>query len=137
MLFFCNYSSSQEGYEANVPDGFYGFITEFTNAVKAHDYKVIYKLLEKEYRKDQLKFLGGNRQQLIDDLFGGFNEAEEWVNAKLDEIQEIWMFEFEETTTNNFKLSFEVELEHNILTVELLLTTSDNRKKWGIIGASG
>ena len=54
-------SNSQEFPEAQID-----FVNSFIEAVQEHDYKKVYRHLDKKYRKEQKKFLGGNKKQLID-----------------------------------------------------------------------
>lgn len=119
-----------------VPEGFYQFVNDFVFAVKAHDYDEAYNHLEKSYRKEQEKFLG-SRKQLVDEMFGGFNELGDWMNTELNSIIEIWMMEYERLENDSYVLYFEVELERYILTVELNLQTGKKKKKWGFVGAMG
>ena len=120
------------------PQEFFSFINKFTKEVNEKNYKGVYKLLEKSYRKEQKKFLKGNKTQLIDELFGGHNELGTWVNTSLNEIKNIQLMEYElGDNGNSYRVYFEVELEDNILTVELTLSTHEDFKKWGIVGAMG
>lgn len=113
------------------------FVDQFNKAVNAHDDKAIFRLLEKKYRKKQLKFLKGNKEQLINELFGGSNEAGVWRNSKLEEITYCWMYDQELMEDGNYRIWLEVELENNIVSVELIVQTNTKFKKWGIVGAQG
>lgn len=120
-----------------VSDDLISFMDKFNKAVIAHDEKLIFKMLDKTYRREQLKFLQGNKKQLIDELFSGNNEAGEWTNLNVSEITQCWMYNNELLEDGNYSIWLELELENNIISVELLVQINKNPKKWGIVGARG
>lgn len=131
-----NVSFSQEE-QTNVPEDFFSTTNNFIEAVNAHDYDAVFNTLEKKYRKEQLRFLKGNKEQLIDELLSGFNEAGEFKNCILSEVMNIMMINFEPTEGGDVQVYFEVELQDNILTVELIVSPGKKGKHWGVVGAMG
>src|SRR6056300_1059809 len=86
LLFLWNTSQAQD-----IPKKQLKFVNKFVRAVGSDNMKQILKGLDKSYRKEQLAFLEGNKQQLIDELFGGteIDNSDVYVNMKINEIEKI------------------------------------------------
>ena len=67
------------------------FANKFIDAVSTNNSKKVIKMLDKGYKKEQLKILAGNKEQLINELFGGEDLTDHsiYVTIKLDEIKKI------------------------------------------------
>jgi hypothetical protein len=86
LLFLWNTSQAQDIQKKQLK-----FVNKFVHAVGSDNMKQILKGLDKSYRKEQLAFLEGNKQQLIDELFGGteIDNSDVYVNMKINEIEKI------------------------------------------------
>lgn len=63
------------------------FVNKFSQAVMNHKQGKVIKMMDKDYRKDQLEFLEGNKEQFVDELFSGIDqESEKFVNSELKNI---------------------------------------------------
>ena len=95
------------------------------------------KLLDKTYRKEQLKFLGGNKEQFVNELFGGVDQlADEYtyINTKFNDIQKIEVAEVVPLKEGGFNYIFRIrDGEHDILKSLLLVV----KPKYGFVGSSG
>ncbi len=110
------------------------FANDFAAAVKEHNNKEIFKHLDKIYRKEQTKFLGGNKTQLLNELFSGM-DGDTFVSMSIDAITKIEIAEVMEEADGNFTYIFRIrDGEHDILASLLL---KKNKKKWGFEGARG
>lgn len=125
---------SGQSYGQNISDDQIQFANRFVAAVKDHDYKLIYRHLDKKYRKQQSKFLSGGRTQLIDELFSGDNNGE-FVTMQATDIIRIEIAEVIALDNGNFTYIFRVRNGvHDILApLELV----KNRKRFGFVGAVG
>ncbi len=116
------------------------FIIEFTEAVNDHDSKKVIKMMNKTYRKNQIRFLKGNKEQFLNELFSGYKNGE-FYNVKFDEIYECLFSELSEDQDGNTICYFiltEQEFdgeEAEEIYVDLLLIFK--KRKWGFVGASG
>ena len=70
------------------------FINQFSEAVSSHNQSKVIKCTDKDYRNEQIDFLGGNKKQFVDELFGGFDiQSGEYINLQLEEIELIHVIE--------------------------------------------
>lgn len=112
------------------------FVNEFVAAVKEHDSKKVLKMMDKTYRKEQVKFLEGNKEQFINELFGGVDVTSgEYINTKFKHILRIEVAEVEELSQTEFAYTFRIrDGKHDIL--RQLLLRKDG-KRFGFEGSRG
>lgn len=112
-------------------------VNKFIEAVNSHNQNGVFKLLDKKYRKEQLKFLGGNKEQLVNELFGGSElNSDVYINVKLAEIESIEInsaivLKGGEGTTWMFTLKTK---EKEVICTILMVKSG---KKFGFVGAMG
>lgn len=113
------------------------FISSFVDAVRAHDQKKVMKHLDKKYRKEQIKFLEGNKEQFINELFAGANEAGTFMTPDFNSIISFSQIDVKEISGEipTFEVGFEVDIPDYILYSTLLLVRK--KKKYVLIGAVG
>ncbi len=112
------------------------FVNSFYKAVTSHNQKKIIKHLDKNYRKEQLAFLKGNKEQFVNELFGGTDiNTNEWVNLKLNEIDNIEIQDVFDRGENEWEYVFHVTSGEKVLKVPL--TLKQTGKKLGFVGAVG
>lgn len=119
-----------------ISDDQINFVNDFAAACKNHDYKKVYKHLDKSYRKKQRKFLKGNKTQLMDELLGGTGiDDDEFVVIPISEIIKIEVAEVMETEDGSFEYVFRVrDAKHDILAY---LHLEKKGKRFGFVGAVG
>lgn len=119
------------------------FVGTFTNAVQAHDGDKVISLLTESYVKTQLKeFLHNNKDQFLDELFGGMIEGtEEWMNLEFYAIDSIEFVEFKETGGATWDVTFMIKTGSITVLSELTLIATKKKKKgkytYGFEGAVG
>lgn len=114
-------------------------IHKFVHAVETHSVKKIIKLMNKSYKKEQLAFLNGNKEQFVSELFGGSeidSEEEDYINIVFSEIIKIEVAEVitlkgGEGYTYIFRIR---DSQHDVFS-SLRLIKSGN--KYGFVGAVG
>ena len=113
------------------------FITSFVDAVRDHDQKKVMKHLDKKYRKEQIKFLGGNKEQFINELFAGANEAGTFMTPDFNSIISFSQIDVKEISGEipTYEVGFEVDIPDYILYSTLILVRK--KKKYVLIGAVG
>ncbi len=133
ILFFCcnvglAQQLDQEGQE---------FIASFIDAVRDHDEKKIMKHLDKKYRKDQIKFLEGNKGQFMNELFAGTNEVGTFITPEFQTIISFYQIDVKEISGDNpmYEVAFEAEIPDYILYCTLILVR--RKKKYVLVGAVG
>lgn len=99
------------------------FVNEFLTAVMTHDQRTTIKKLDKSYVDQQLKkFLKGNKQQFLDELFSGRDKkTNEYLTIPFDAIISIEVAEVvpnDETMTDYF---FIVRTDKNEVICQLFL----------------
>lgn len=131
VLTFSNQSFAQEVADAQI-----AFVNKFVEAVASHDQKATLKHTEKSYRKEQLKFLGGRKEQFVNELFGGTDLfTEEYVNTRFANITKIEVAEIIDQGDGNFEYIFRIrDGKHDFLSSLFL---RKNKNKFGFIGAVG
>lgn len=112
------------------------FAVAFTKAVENHDHKLTLKHLDKNYRKKQGRFLGGNTNQLLDELLGGIDVlTNEWHTTTFANIQDVKIIEVMCEEADMHEYIFQVYDGKSTFTASLWLHISG--KKYGFIGAVG
>jgi len=112
------------------------FVNKFIAAVEAHDQDAVLSMTDKNYRKEQLKFLEGRKEQFINELFGGVDIMnEDYINTKFLDILKIEVAEIVPKENGNSEYVFLIRAGHHELLKSLLLKKSKN--KFGFIGAMG
>ena len=111
------------------------FIHSFLENVTQHQDQAIINQMEKSYRKEQLKFLGGNTAQFLNELLSGTDiNSGEWTNIQFDDILRIEVAEVVEQADGNFEYIFRIRTESADLLCSLLLHVG---KRFGFEGARG
>lgn len=131
LLFIGLFSFSTRAQE--IDDAQVAFVNRFKEAVMDHNYKKVFKFLDKDYRKEQLKFLEGNKEQLVNELFSG-QSGEKYVTLKVTEILKIEIAEIEKIA-EGYVYIFRVRDTNSDILSDLLLVKKG--KKFGFVGASG
>lgn len=112
------------------------FANSFVDAVSNHDSKAILKHLDKNYRKEQMEFLGGRTEQFINELFGGNDmTTDDYVNMKYKDITKIEIAEVIPLKEGGYTYIFRIrDGKHDILSS---LHLTQKGKKYGFVGAVG
>lgn len=112
------------------------FVNGFVTAVSEHNYKKVYKHLDKSYRKEQKRFLGGNKEQLIDELFSGNGiVSEEFAVISVSEVLKIEVAEVMPNDDGSYEYVFRVrDANHDIMAY---LHLNKKGKRFGFVGAVG
>jgi len=112
------------------------FVNKFYKAVVSHNQKKVIKCMDKAYRKEQIAFLDGNKEQFVNELFGGSDiSSGKWVNLKLNEIDNIEIQDVFERGENEWEYVFHAKSGETI--IEVSLTLRKTGKKFGFVGAVG
>lgn len=132
FLFCCNLAFTQM-----LDDEGQNFIHSFENAVRSHDSKSVMKHLDKKYRKQQVRFLKGNKEQFINELFAGKNEAGSFMTPDFESIYSISLVDVKEIEGEipTYEVGFEVDIPDYMLYSTLILVRK--KKKYALIGAVG
>lgn len=132
VLFISLFSHSQEIEEKQI-----AFANKFIEAVSEHNTKKVIKMMDKEYRKEQISFLNGNKEQFVNELFSGedMSDPSIYVNVKLDEITKIEIAEVTELKGNKYNYVFRVRTAEFDLFSSLIL--KKRGRKYGFVGAVG
>ncbi len=111
-------------------------IRKFKEYTINHNEKGIFKLLEKNYRGEQLDFLKGNRKQLIDELYSGPDLSDNsYVNSHLDAIIKIEVAEVEQINNETWEYVFRIRDESHDFFMNIQLVKVKNKYKF--VGAVG
>ena len=114
------------------------FANAFIEAVSSHNQKKVIKMMDKEYRKEQLANLKGNKKQFVDELFGGedMKDPSIYANIKLENVIKIEIAEVIPLKSGNkYNYIFRVrDSQFDILTTLIL---KKRGKKFGFIGSFG
>ena len=136
LSIFLSFAYAQD----NISPSALAFTKKFEAAVLTHNYDSVMHYMDAQYLKLQYKkFLKKNKQQFVDEFFGGFRvdgQSGEYINVTLNQISKI--------TVTISKLGDENEYE-----AVLLISQADGiqhtdkvllrcyKKKWGFYGARG
>ncbi len=131
LLVFPSLAQAQDGSQEQID-----FVNDFKEAVREHDMRKIYRSLDRDYRKSQKKFLGGNKRQLLNELFAGTGITDEvFVVIPIDEILKFEVAEIERENSSTHTYIFRVrDANHDILTSLVLVKKG---KRFGFVGAVG
>jgi len=132
LLFICLFSFT--GNTQEIDDAQIEFVNRFKAAVLEHKTQKVFKFLDKEYRKEQLKFLNGNKEQLVNELFGGM-DSDKYKTIKIAEILKIEVAEVVQNEDGSYDYIFRVRDANSDILASLLLVKKG--KKYGFVGASG
>lgn len=131
------FSSVAFAQSQTIPNDQIEFVNEFVDAVESHNSKKVLKLLDKTYRKEQLGFLNGNKDQLVNELFGGVDQTTDeytYVNTVFSDILKIEVAEIIPLKEGGFNYIFRIrDSEHDILKSLLLVV----KPKFGFVGSRG
>lgn len=112
------------------------FVNKFYKAVVNHKLSKVIKCTDKSYRDEQLTFLGGNKEQFVNELFGGIDvNTKEYVNVTLEEIENIEIQDVFERGDNDWEYVFHIKSGDYLIERSLLLRKTG--KKYGFVGAVG
>ncbi len=111
------------------------FANAFVEVVTSHKRGRILKKIDKKYRKEQIKFLDGNKVQFIDELFGGSDlMTAKWININMLDIQKIEIAEVQKVD-DGYRYIFRIrDGKHDLLSSLLLMKQNG---KFAFIGGSG
>lgn len=131
VLTFSNQSFAQEVSDAQI-----AFVNQFIASIESHDQKATLKFTDKNYRKEQLKFLEGRKEQFINELFGGVDMmTNEYINTRYANILKVEVAEIIPQGDGFFEYIFRIrDGEHDLLKSLLLKKT---KNKFGFIGSMG
>lgn len=132
FLLCCNLSIAQM-----LDDEGQRFIHSFEMAVREHNTKDVFRHLDKKYRKEQIRFLKGNKKQFINELFSGENEAGSYMTPEFNTIHSITLVDAKELEGEiaTYEVGFEVDIPDYTLYSTLILVRK--KKKYVLIGAVG
>lgn len=114
------------------------FANSFIEAVGQNNSKKVIKMMDKAYRKEQLKNLNGNKEQFVNELFGGedLKDNSVYVNMKLNEITRIEIAEVIPLKgSNEFNYIFRVRNGRFDILSTLLMKKKG--RKYGFVGSFG
>ena len=129
---------SIHGFSKDIGDKQIAFANEFAAAVADHSEKKTMKYLDKTYRKAQLEFLEGNKDQLVNELFGGqdLSDKDKYLNFMISEITKIEIIEVISLKgTSDCTYIFKLKRGDQEILASLRLKV--NGKKFGFEGAMG
>ncbi|MEJ6583658.1 MAG: hypothetical protein QNL61_00685 [Crocinitomicaceae bacterium] len=112
------------------------FVNQFIAYIESNDQNATLKFTDKDYRKEQLKFLEVRKEQFINELFGGVDMmTNEYVNTLYANILKVEVAEIVQQGDGLFEYIFRIrDGEHDLLKSLLLKKT---KNKFGFIGSMG
>ena len=119
------------------------FSESFSNAVLIHNEDEILKHIDVDYKKGQLaKLLKGNKEQFINELLSVFSDQSEddlTIDYKINTEMMATSIGNEESSTDNWKVNFQLKIPENTINVSILLIAkkSARKLKLGFIGGIG
>ena len=114
------------------------FAQSLVRAVLAHNEKETLNHLDTKYVKGQMvKFLHGNQEQFLNELFSGFDaETGEFVQIPFKDILDMKVLRIEPGDSgDNWTVYFQISTNSNTVESSLLLIVK--KKKFGFVGAVG
>ena len=112
------------------------FVNYFIVSIETHNQKATLKCTDKTYRKEQLKFLDGRKEQFINELFGGVDiMTNEYVNTRYDNILKVEVAEIIPQGEGFFEYVFRIRDGEHDLQKSLILSSMNG--KFGFIGSMG
>lgn len=123
-------------YAQNISEKQVSFVNKFVAAVDNNDVKKTYTFLDTKYRKEQTRFLNGNKEQLVNELFSGTGmDDDTFVVIPVTEVLRIEVAEIEPNEDGSFVYIFRVrDSEHDILAS---LTLIKKGRRFSFVGAVG
>lgn len=112
------------------------FLHKFEHAVKDHNQRRVLSAMEKSYYKEQLSFLKGNKEQFVNELFGG-NEVggETYINIRFIEITNIEISEIIPLKEGGFTCIYRIkDAQHEVYVTLQMVKTG---RKYGFKGPVG
>jgi len=92
--------------------------------------------MDKTYRKEQLAFVEGRKEQFLNELFGGQDiRTNEYINMKFNDIQHIEVKEVIPLKDGSYNYIFSIRDGQHLLLRSLLLNKDGRR--YGFIGSVG
>ena len=114
------------------------FANKFIAAVASNNEKKTMKYLDKTYKKEQLAFLEGNKEQLLNELFAGQDviDTDSYLNFKISEITKIEIVQVVQLKeTEECTYFFKIQSGDKVILSSLRLKV--NGKKYGFEGGRG
>ncbi len=134
LLLFIGFSISSSAQEVDMER--ISFVNKFYKAVVSHKQSKVIKLMDRDHRKEQIKLLGGNKEQFVNELFSGIDiHTEKYFNVKLSEIENIEIQKINDLGDGKWEYIFHIKSGELLL--EQSLTLRKSGKKYGFIGAVG
>ena len=135
FLFFLVFASINSNAQ-DVSQEQINFVNQFMEDVVGKNEKGIFKSLDKKYRKEQLRFLKGNKTQLLNELLAGSDiRTDEFVSFQIKNIIRMEVAEILELNNGDFEYIFRVRAPDKDALCSLLLRSI--KGKFGFIGAVG
>jgi hypothetical protein len=114
------------------------FANKFIEMVTQHNAKKVMKMMDKKYKKEQLANLNGNKEQFVNELFGGedISDPSIYVNVKLDEVTKIEIAEVIKLKGDTkYNYIFRIRTADHDIFSSLILR--QRGRKFGFIGSFG
>lgn len=122
-------------YAQNIPDQHLKIVNKLINSVENHKKNGVFKVLDKSYKNEQLKFLKGNKEQFLNELFSGEDiVTKDYQTPKFDEIVSIEVSSIIALKEGGYTYIFKVSTKNYTIYSTLLLT---EEKKAGFVGSVG
>ncbi len=122
--------------EINIPKDHTKIVQTFLTGVNEHSNAKVLKSMDKNYRKEQIKFLNGNKEQFINELFGGEDlNTHKYMNQVFEKIQKFELYSIIKDKQGNYKYIFRSQDGQSDILITLFL--SKEGKKYGFEGARG
>ncbi len=136
LLIFVLALLSKGGFSQEIEQNQIAFVNKFIASIESHNLDATLKCTDKDYRKEQLKFLEGRKEQFIDELFGGVDMlTDKYVNTRFVNILKVEVAEIIPQEGGYFEYVFRIRDGEHDLIKSLLLKKSKN--KYGFIGSMG
>lgn len=113
------------------------FVSKFVTAVQKHKRRKVIKMLDKTYRNEQIAFLEGNKDQFLNELFGGEDIStgkSVFANIEFDKIKKIEIVRCTLLEDEKYQYYFHLIDDRHDVHAPLLLNT---KGKFGFIGSVG
>jgi len=114
------------------------FVNKFIATVASNSEKKTLKFLDKAYKKEQLENLNGDKEQLVNELFGGQDlaDTDTYLNIKISEITNIEVVQvIKLKESNQYTYIFKVHKGDQKIHSSLRLKIKG--KKYGFVGSLG
>lgn len=136
IIFICLISSSSIAQPVDPLDNRAIYVKAFVESVQLHQNNKTLKLMQRTYRKDQIRFLDGNKEQFLDELFAGEDMlGAGFVSFNYDEITSFEVAEVIPLDNGDFNYIFRVKDGKHDALCNLVLEFDG--KNYRFVGASG